>query len=61
MSNVTTTRDPLIYEFETADKEARYNEWLRERVAISRAETGPGTEHSVVMAEMRQRIVARLG
>lgn len=54
MTSATTVRDPLIYEFETAEQEAAYNGWLRAEVEASRAEGGPYVENSVFLAEMKR-------
>ncbi|MDO5056447.1 MAG: hypothetical protein Q4E06_03835 [Lautropia sp.] len=54
MNMTTPIRDPLIYEFPTAEEEADYNEWLNGVVAASLANPEPTTEHSQVVAEMRQ-------
>ena len=54
MTSATTVRDPLIYEFETAEQEAAYNDWLRAEVEASRAEGGPYVENSVFLAEMKR-------
>ena len=58
MNTAATIRDPLIYEFETAEEEAAYNDWLRAEVEARRAEGGPYIENSVFLAELKQRYEA---
>lgn len=58
MTSATTVRDPLIYEFETAEQEAAYNDWFRAEVEASRAEGGPYVENSVFLAEMKRHYTA---
>ena len=58
MTSATTVREPLIYEFETAEQEAAYNGWLRAEVEASRAEGGPYVENSVFLAEMKRHYTA---
>jgi hypothetical protein len=48
---MNAVRSPLIYEFETAEEEASYNEWLRKKVAASLADPRPPIPHDQVMAE----------
>jgi len=45
-------RDPLVYEFETAEAEASYDTWLRAKVARNLADPRPSVPHDQVMAEM---------
>ena len=49
-------RDPLVYEFETAEAEASYNAWLRAKVERARADPRPPIPHDEVMARMDARI-----
>lgn len=50
--------DHLTNEFETAEQEAAYNDWLRAEVEASRAEGGPYIENSVFLAEMKRHYKA---
>ena len=49
---MNAVRDPLVYEFETAEAEASYNAWLRAKVERARADPRPPIPHDEVMAEM---------
>ena len=49
---------PIVSEFGSAEEEAAYLAWLKERVAASLADPRPPVPHDEVMAEMRQ-IIAR--
>lgn len=43
---------PLISEFESAEEEAAYHEWLAEKVAKSLASDKPRVPHDEVMARI---------
>ncbi len=43
---------PIVSEFETAEQEASYDLWLREKVQASLNNPGPGVPHDEVMAKM---------
>ncbi|HAF5791927.1 TPA: antitoxin [Salmonella enterica] len=47
-----TALSPIVSEFETVEQEARYNEWLRAKVAASLADPRPAIPHDEVMAEI---------
>lgn len=51
-------RSPLVYEFETAEIEARYDAWLRAKVAASLADPRPLVPHDEVERRMFERIEA---
>jgi hypothetical protein len=57
MNTATKVRDPLIYEFPTAEEEADYNAWLNEVAAASRANPHPATPHELVATEIRRFLV----
>jgi len=44
--------EPLVPEFETEEQEARYDTWLRAKLAASLADPRPRIPHDQVMAEM---------
>lgn len=46
-------QSPIVSEFETPEKAAAYEKWLREKVAASLADPRPPVPHDEVMAEMR--------
>ena len=46
-------QSPIVSEFETAEQEASYVEWLKRKVAASLADPRPPVPHDEVMAEMR--------
>ncbi|ELB6473059.1 antitoxin [Salmonella enterica] len=47
-----TALSPIVSEFETAEQEASYNEWLRAKVAASLSDPRPAIPHDEVMAEI---------
>nr|WP_163502006.1 stability determinant [Halomonas socia] len=49
---MTTPLSPIVSEFETEEQAASYERWLREKVAKSLANPGPGVPHDEVMAQM---------
>lgn len=51
-----TALSPIVSEFETVEQEARYNEWLKAKVAASLADTRPDIPHDEVMAEINALI-----
>ncbi|PJK09327.1 antitoxin [Lysobacteraceae bacterium NML120232] len=51
--------DPLISEFETAEAEAAYREWVLVKVAEARACTKPVIPHDQVMAEVEALIASK--
>jgi len=50
---------PLVSEFETAEQEASYPEWLKAKVAASLADPRPNIPHAQVMAEVQALIDAK--
>lgn len=44
---------PIVSEFGSAEEEAAYLAWLKEKVAASLADPRPPVPHDEVMAEMR--------
>ncbi len=50
---------PLVSEFETDEKEARYTAWLKTKVERSRSSTRPLISHDQVMAEARALIESK--
>lgn len=57
---MSTKLDPLISEFDTAEEEAQYTEWLRAKVSASLADKRPLVPHDQVMAEMWEIIESKL-
>jgi len=55
---MNTVRDPLVYEFETAEAEASYNAWLRAKVERARADPRPPIPHDEVERRMAERLAA---
>jgi len=53
---MNTILDPLVSEFETAEQEASYTAWLRDKVAKSLADPRPGIPHDEVMRRMDERL-----
>ncbi|ECI3888006.1 antitoxin [Salmonella enterica subsp. enterica serovar Enteritidis] len=51
-----TALSPIVSEFETAEQEASYNEWLRAKVAASLSDPRPVIPHDEVMAEIDELI-----
>ncbi len=49
-------QSPIVSEFETEEKAAAYERWLKEKVAASLADGRPPVPHAQVMAEMRDII-----
>lgn len=49
---MTKPLSPIVSEFETEEQAAAYDMWLREKVAASLANPGPGVPHDEVMARM---------
>ena len=47
---------PIVSEFDTPEKEAAYEEWLRAKVAASLADPRPPVAHDEVMAELQKII-----
>ncbi|EOC0701168.1 antitoxin [Salmonella enterica subsp. enterica serovar Kokomlemle] len=47
-----TALSPIVSEFETAEQEASYNEWLQAKVAASLDDPRPAIPHDEVMAEI---------
>ncbi|ECT1023166.1 antitoxin [Salmonella enterica] len=47
-----TALSPIVSEFETAELEASYNEWLQAKVAASLDDPRPAIPHDEVMAEI---------
>lgn len=47
-----TALSPIVSEFETAEQEASYNEWLLAKVAESLSDPRPAIPHDEVMAEI---------
>ena len=49
---------PPVQEFASAEEEAAYNEWFKQKVAESMADPCPRIPHDQVMAEVREIIEA---
>lgn len=49
-------QSPIVSEFETIEKAAAYEKWLKEKVAAALADPRPPVPHDQVMAEMREII-----
>ena len=52
---MSTALSPLISEFETAEQEVSYTEWLRTKVADSLADPRPAIPHDDVERRMAER------
>ena len=57
---MSTKLDPLISEFETAEEEAQYTEWLQAKVMASLSDKRPHVPHEQVMQKMWERIESKL-
>ncbi|HBC1013327.1 TPA: antitoxin [Escherichia coli] len=53
---MSTALSPIVSEFETIEQENSYNEWLKDKVALSLADPRPAIPHDEVMAEMEKII-----
>lgn len=47
---------PIVSEFETQEKAASYDRWLRAKIQASLSDTRPNLPHDQVMADMRALI-----
>jgi hypothetical protein len=50
--NTAIKLDPIISEFETAEQEDHYNEWLGKKVRAAMADTRPSLPHDEAMAHV---------
>lgn len=53
---MNTPLSPLVSEFETAEDEASYTEWLRAKAAASLADPRPAIPHDEVERRMAERL-----
>lgn len=53
--NMNRALSPMVSEFETIEQENSYNEWLREKVALSLADPRPAIPHDEVERRMAER------
>ena len=51
-----TPLDPIVSEFATVEEAEAYDQWFREKVRRSMADTRPRIPHDQVMAEMEEII-----
>lgn len=51
-----TPLDPIVSEFATVEEAEAYDQWFREKVRRSMADTRPRIPHDQVMAEMDEII-----
>jgi hypothetical protein len=51
---------PIVSEFESAEQEASYNEWLKAKVKASIEDPRPSIPHDQVMAEMRELLESKV-
>lgn len=51
-----TTFDPMLSIFDSAEEEADYTAWLRDKLQASIDDPSPSIPHEQVMAEMRERL-----
>ncbi|AET91305.1 MULTISPECIES: hypothetical protein [Caballeronia] len=51
-----TPLDPIVSEFATVEEAEAYDQWFREKVRRSMADTRPRIPHAQVMAEMEEII-----
>lgn len=51
---------PIVSEFESAEQEASYNEWLKAKVKASIEDPCPSIPHDQVMAEMRELLESKV-
>ena len=51
---------PIVSEFESAEQEASYTEWLKAKVKASLEDPRPSIPHDQVMAEMRELLESKV-
>ncbi|RZG77090.1 antitoxin [Acinetobacter sp. WCHAc060025] len=52
--------DPFVSEFDDADMEQNYNEWLKNKVEQSIVDSRPSISHDQVIERMKQKREERL-
>lgn len=56
MPELTTKFDPMLSVFDSAEEEADYTAWLRDKLQASIDDPSPRIPHAQVMAEARELI-----
>lgn len=56
---MTTTFNPMLSVFDSAEEEAEHTAWLRAKLQASIDDPRPSIPHEQVMAEMRERLAQR--
>lgn len=57
---MSTTRSPIVSEFETEEQAASYDRWFRAKVQASRDDPRPSVPHDEAMARIRQKLAAKV-
>ncbi|MDR0564344.1 MAG: hypothetical protein LBG78_05345 [Azoarcus sp.] len=52
----TATLDPIVSEFETAEQEAEYTNWVQAELRRRRDDTRPPVPHDEVVRRMEERM-----
>ncbi|SAK73241.1 hypothetical protein AWB76_04643 [Caballeronia temeraria] len=55
-----TPLDPIVSEFASVEEAEAYDQWFREKVRRSMADTRPRVPHDQVMAEIRAKLEAKI-
>ena len=55
---MNVVHDPLIYDFETVQAEAKYTDWLRTKVTASLDDSRPPVPHDEIERRMAERLQA---
>lgn len=56
---MTTTFNPMLSVFDSAEEEAEHAAWLRAKLQASIDDPRPSIPHEQVMTEMRERLAQR--
>jgi hypothetical protein len=56
---MTTTFNPMLSVFDSAEEEAEHTAWLRAKLQASIDDPRPSIPHEQVMTEMRERLAQR--
>ena len=57
--SMTTTFNPMLSVFDSAEEEAEHTAWLRAKLQASIDDPRPSIPHEQVMTEMRERLAQR--
>ncbi|SAL21591.1 hypothetical protein AWB71_01075 [Caballeronia peredens] len=55
-----TPLDPIVSEFATVEEAEAYDQWFREKVRRSMADTRPRVGHAEAMARIRAKLDAKI-